>query len=105
KDYIYEKLNRLINKRIQSIKKGSIYIIKQKIKNEYIQLGYDETCIIDILDKQIIENNIEKEYFSILKKLEKKYTGNELEYQVKQRLYQKGYKTIEIEKITKKSRI
>lgn len=99
KSYIYEKLEKLITKRLRTMKKGSPYIIKQKLKNEFLNLGYEETNVVEILNRQEIINNIEKDYQIILNKLRKKYSGDELIYKVRQKLYQKGYRIEEIEKI------
>ena len=46
---------------------------------------------------------IQKEYDKLFRKLSKKYDGSELTYQLKQRLYQKGFNSLEIEKIFEKN--
>ena len=88
-----EKINKRINKSIKSNKtKGSI-VLKNKIITDLVNLGYD----IDIINKVIndydfkVDKKIyEKEYNKLYNKLSKKYSGNELEYKIKEKLYQKG---------------
>ena len=59
-----------------------------------INLGYDKEMINDCLNKISIDNldelkEIEKN--KIRKKLERKYSGDELERKIKEKLYQKGF--------------
>ena len=57
-------------------------------------LGYLKEDILDCLNNiELDEENLkEKEREKLLKKYEKKYSGNELEYIIKQKLYEKGYR-------------
>ena len=55
--------------------------------------------IINGLDLSTDSKIIEKEYRKIYNKLSKKYEGNELTYQVKIKLLQKGFSNSEIEEI------
>ncbi len=98
---IKEKLEKLINKKIKTYYKYSEYIAKQKIKEYFINLGYKIDEIDEILNKIKIENtdSIKKEYEKQYNKLSKKYKDKELEYKLKNTLYQKGYKIDEINKI------
>lgn len=98
---IKEKLEKLINKKIKTYYKYSEYITKQKIKEYFINLGYKIDEIDEILNKIKIENtdSIKKEYEKQYNKLSKKYKDKELEYKLKNTLYQKGYKIDEINKI------
>ena len=59
-----------------------------------VNLGYDKEMINGCLNKISIDNldelkNIEKE--KIRKKLSRKYTGDELERKIKEKLFQKGF--------------
>lgn len=96
-----EKIQKIITKKSKTNHKDSIYMLKQKLEKELFDLGYDKDMIhknlsnIDIDENQIIE----KEYNKLYKRLCNKYSGNELLYQIKQRLYKKGFsmdKIIEI---------
>ncbi len=97
---IYSKLEKLINKKIKT-NKDSNYIMKQKITNYFINLGYSKSMIDEILSNINIDNTdlIKKEYEKQYKKLSRKYSGEELTYKIKNNLYKKGFKIDEINKI------
>ena len=82
---IIDKLSKLINKKINS-SKYSGYVLKQKILNDFINLGYNKELII-------------KEYEKLYKKLSLKYSGIELQNKIKNKLYQKGFTMDEINNI------
>lgn len=97
-----ERINKIISKKIKSNNK-SIYMFKQKMINELIESGYDKEEIIKELDNYKIDeaNNIKKDYEILLKKLSKKYKNEELKYQLKNKLYSKGYNYDSIKEIVK----
>lgn len=97
-EIIKNKINKYISKKAKSNKHSS-YFFKEKILNELINEGYPKDLILLSLDKLNIKSNIENEYKKIYNKLSKKYDSNELDYQIKNKLYQKGYKKEEIDKI------
>ena len=76
------------------VNKKSSYYFKNKMMVNLINLGYEKEMINSLLNNITIDNqeelkNIEKE--KIRKKLEKKYSGNELERMIKEKLYQRGF--------------
>ena len=97
----YERINKLIDKKIKTNKNKSIYILKQKILAELIDLGYSKDMINEVLNNYKINEDdiIKKEYDLLYKKLSKKYNGNELEYQIKNKLYAKGFNSESINSI------
>ncbi len=100
---IEERLSNLINKYIKTHNKYSLYELKRKTISYFINLGYDKDLILSIIDNIKVEvdnRNIQKEYDKLYKKYKDKYKDN-FEYQIKMRLYQKGYSNEEIEKIRK----
>lgn len=99
---ILDKLYRLINKKVISDKKHSVYIIKQKILNDFINFGYDKDMIINCLEKISFDSNIDKEFDKLYNKLATKYSGNELYNNIKQKLYQKGFDINEINHLINK---
>jgi len=99
---IKNKLNKIIEKKIKGDHKHSIYFIKQKITLYLIDLGYDKNLIEECLNSIKINSNIEKEYNLLYKKLYIKYEGEELIRNLKQKLYQKGYSSEEINEQIKK---
>lgn len=96
-----ERLEKIIIKKIKSNKKYSNSILKQKIINEMINLGYDKNKIISILESNIESDNeiLKKEFNKTYNKLKIKFNSYELENKLKQKLIQKGFKLEEINKL------
>ena len=105
KELLYDKLNKIINKKINLNKNKANLVLKKKILNDMINLGYDYDDINNILLEKFVDDKaILKSKFNILySKLEKKYNGNELKQKLKQKLFQQGFSYEDInELITKK---
>lgn len=93
KDLIYEKINKYINKQIKTNKKSK-YILKNKIIFNLTNLGYEKGDIIsclELVDDIDDSDNKKMQYEKVYNKLKKKYSGQELERKVKEKLYQMGY--------------
>lgn len=92
-----EKIDKYIDKKIRVNHKNSKTMLKMKIVNELINLGYEKEMILnnlsnyDIIDKDIYKSEYEK----AKKTLEKKYSGYELDKKIKERLYRKGFNILE----------
>ena len=89
----FSRIKKYLEKQVKLNKKSSYYF-KNKMMVNLINLGYEKEMINSCLSKITIDNqeelkNIEKE--KIRKKLEKKYSGNELERKIKEKLYQRGF--------------
>lgn len=99
-----ENLKKIVLKRINTNNKYSTYILKQKIITEALSKGYELSKINEILNENLLENNsvIDKEYNKLYNKLSKKYEGKDLYFNIKTKLYQKGFNSTEIENVTKK---
>ena len=98
----YEKLEKQIAKKVKRNKTDSIAMLKNKIISSFYKEGYDKNMIISILENMDLKNDssvIQKEYEKIKKKLEKKYTNEELEFHIKMKLRTKGFSVEEIEQI------
>lgn len=95
------RLEKLIIKKINSNKKYSNNLLKQKILNEMINLGYDKNSIIEIIENNLNKDNdiLNKEMEKIYNKLKTKYIGNELKNKLKQKLIQKGFSVGDINKL------
>ncbi len=93
KDVLKDRLNKLILKKFQT-NKYSNEVLKQKILIYLINLGYDKKDILECLkDYNKDDSSLYiKEYNKLYEKLRTKYSGKELEYKIKTRLYQKGFK-------------
>lgn len=93
-----EKIKKIIDKQISINKNKSAYALKKKICDYLYNLGYDKYLILDYLNTISIKDDKElykKEYDKIYKKLSRKYSGEELEFKVKQKLYSLGFSKYE----------
>ncbi len=92
-----EKIDKIIQKKIVNNNKSE-YILKSKLTNYLLDLGYDLDMIKECLSKLKIDcsNALEKEYNKLFRKLQSKFDKEELEKQIKNKLYQKGYNLSEI---------
>lgn len=92
--FMKEKLEKAILKKMNQNHKHSSYSLKQKLVSEFTMLGFLKEDIIDILNHVEFKEDdaiLKKEYEKIYHKLSRKYEGNELLFQVKNKLYQKGF--------------
>ena len=89
---IYNKLDRLIDKKIKTTKNCSGNILKQKVINYFINEGYNYSDIEKVIEqKDLNVGDAKKEYEKLYNRYSKKYSGYELDMIIKQKLYQKGY--------------
>ena len=94
KDLEKEKIEKLISKKIKSNHNKSARALKQKIELDLINNGFSKDLIKEVLNNTLIEENNEiakKEYQKYYNKLSKKYSGKELEYKLKQKMYSLGF--------------
>ena len=91
---INENLEKLIDKKINTNKSYAGDVLKMRLLNEFINKGYEREDILKILSTKNLDSNdlYEKEYNKLYSKYSKKYSGIELEYFIKNKLYQKGIK-------------
>lgn len=88
-----ERIEKYIEKQKKSNKKSNYYF-KNKMLMNLINLGYDKEMINSVLNNVSIDNTVELkelEKNKIRKRLERKYTGEELEKKIKEKLWQKGF--------------
>ena len=96
-----EKLSNLIAKQVK-IKKGSSKIVKIKLVNYFINLGYDKNMILDELSNYNIKSDYEKlkkDYEKIYKKYKDKCSSSELLFLISNKLYAKGYTAEDINEV------
>ena len=88
-----EKINNYVEKKLKNNTK-SLYTFKQKMLVNLINLGYYKEDIVSVLDKVNFNDSLEreKEIEKLRKKYSKKYEGKELEYFIKRKLYEKGFR-------------
>ena len=98
--FVYNKLNNLIDKKIKTINNYIGNVLKQKLIHYFINLGYDQRIVEEILINKDLYKKEEgiKEYNKLLKKYSNKYSDYELENIIRQKLYVKGFKYDEIKK-------
>lgn len=88
------KISKQTDKLIKSNRNKSGKVLKIKIINDLLKLGYSRDIIIDVVDKKefsVDKDLAKREYDKLYRKYSKKYSGGELEYRIKQKLYQKGF--------------
>jgi len=88
-----EKITKIINRLIKSNKTRGGSVLRKKILTYLINLGYDSSLVSSELTKYdftISTDIYKREYDKLYKKYSRKYEGKELEYKIKEKLYQKG---------------
>ena len=103
---IYDKLEKLLIKKINHNTKYPKGEFKRKMELEFFNLGYEISMIDEIIDSNYKPLNedvlIEKEAAKLINKYQNKYEPNKLKMTVKQKLYQKGYSIEMINEIINK---
>ena len=81
------------------MKNKSAYMIKNKLKVDLFNLGYDRNMIDSLLISINLndEDAIKKEMSKAYDKYSKKYEGEQLKRQIKNYLYKKGFITSDID--------
>ena len=89
-----EKVQNYIQKQLRINKRKSSTRLKQKLKMDLERLGYHASIYQSELSRLEVDdtNLYQEEYQKLLQKLSKKYQGKELEWRIKQKLYQKGFR-------------
>jgi len=103
---IKEKLTKLINKKIKNNHKDSNYIMRKKIYNDMINLGYHSDMINEVYNslESNSDNNLNKEFDKWYKKLSLKEDSDNLYLKIRQKLYQKGYSLSDIDNLINEKR-
>ena len=94
RDIQFEKINKTIEKEIKLNKNKSVFMLKNKILSSLINKGFYKEDILSCIDNYDFKDDdiYKKEYDKLYKKLCSKYKGLELEYKIKEKLYQKGFR-------------
>ena len=88
-----ERIKNYLDKQLR-INKKSAYYFKSKMIVNLVNLGYDRELVSVCVNNINIDNASELkelEERKIRKKLERKYSGDELERKIREKLYQKGF--------------
>ncbi len=104
-EIIKEKLYKLIKKRIKSNKKHSKYRLKNNITSSFMLLGYPSEMINEMFEELYVDdkNIIVREYEKAYNKLSRKYDEKDLQFKIKQTLYQKGFTSASINEVVNKN--
>ena len=100
------KLDKIVSKKINSNHRYSTNKLKEKLLYDLSNDGYYKWMIEQVIkSKEFKEDDglVQKEYDKLYRKLARKYDGSELTYQIRQRLYMKGFNSLEIEKVFSKN--
>ena len=89
-----EKIQSYIQKQLRMNKRKSSTALKQKMKSDLERLGYHAFLYQSEISKITVDDAdlYQAEYQKLYQKLSKKYQGKELEWRIKQKLYQKGFR-------------
>ena len=89
-----ERIKAYADKKIKVNHTNSGIMLKAKLQQDLVNLGYDRSMVISILSSYNINDHdaYEKELEKITNRLSKKYEGKELEYKIKEAMYRKGFK-------------
>lgn len=88
-----EKIEKVASRLFRSNHTRGGMVLKKKIVNDLLMMGYDSYLINKVINEFDFSNDkdfVKKEYDKLYKRLSKKYSGKELEYKIKEKLYQKG---------------
>ncbi len=88
-----EKINKIIKISIKSNRTRGGMVLKNKIVNDLVNNGYSYEVIQKVINNYEFGNDsavAKREYDKLYKRLSRKYSGRELEYKIKEKLYQKG---------------
>lgn len=88
-----EKIDKIVTRMIKSNRNKGNNLLKKKINMELINQGFSKELIKESIESHEFgdDSDIAKhEYEKLYKKLSNKYSGKELEYKIKQKMYQKG---------------
>ena len=89
-----DKIKLYIDKKIRVNHNNSSIMLKAKLQQDLVNLGYDRSEVISVLSSYNINDKdaYEKELEKVTNKLSKKYEGKELEFKIKETMYRKGFK-------------
>lgn len=92
-DIQIEKINKIVTRMIKSNRNKGNNLLKRKINLELLNQGFYKELINEAINNHEFNDDsdiLKKEYEKLYRKLSNKYSGKELEYKIKQKLYQKG---------------
>lgn len=88
-----EKIDKIVTRMIKTNRNKGNNLLKKKINMELINQGFSKELIQESIESHKFSDDSDiakREYEKLYKKLSNKYSGKELEYKIKQKMYQKG---------------
>ncbi len=96
-----EKMYNLFEKQLK-IRKGNVTSVKTKILNYFLNLGYEKSDVMSLLENHHFKtdyNLLKKDFDKLFNKYKNKYDKDKLKYFISGKLYQKGYSKEEINQL------
>lgn len=93
-----EKIMKRINIMIKSNRNRGNNLLKKKIYNDLVKQGFERSIVERLLEEIQLDGDralLEKKYNKLYRNLSRKYQGEELEYRIRQKLYQKGFESFQ----------
>jgi regulatory protein len=94
KNTLKDRVKTIIKKMVSSNKSNSINMLKNKILNNLISIGYTKESVLEDIENIKIANEQDrynKEYNKLYNKYKNKYKDEQLERIIKNKLYQRGF--------------
>lgn len=93
-EIINKKLDKIISKEIRLNKDKSSFMLYQKLVTNLVNKGYSKKDITDVFNNYEIDDKsiYESEYKKLYNKFKDKYSNGELDFKIRQKLYQKGFR-------------
>lgn len=88
-----EKIRKIIGKLIKTNHTRGGLVLKRKIITDLDHMGYESSFVYKVLEEFDFSDCgdiAKKEYQKLYQRLSRKYEGKELEYKIREKLYQKG---------------
>jgi len=90
-----EKITKIVHRMIKSNRSKGNLLLKKKIEQDLLRQGFHKENIYSVIADSSFsdeEDLYQREYEKVKRRLEKKYSGDVLNYKIKQQLYQKGFR-------------
>ena len=90
-----DKVSKIVEKEAKINRNKSNVLLKNKILNKLMMLGYDRSISLSVVNNFNFKNDkdaYDVQYKKIYDRLSKKYSGKELEFKVNQKMYALGFK-------------
>ncbi len=87
------KITKIVDKLVKGNRTRGGEVLKKKISNDLINTGYDVSIVYKVLNDfsfSVSQDIAKREYEKLYKRLSRKYSDKELEYKIREKMYQKG---------------